>query len=114
MKTVKDNPPSQHLTGNPLAFDRRPCLGAREFEPSPGWGGEFEPKMSSLSSGDLVEEYKVTVVEFAFYEKSWVGGAFEQFCLEEEEGICINRCLKAQIPRGLSAGGHRSFDLIDT
>ena len=29
LKTVKDNPPSQHLTGNPLTFDRRLCPGAR-------------------------------------------------------------------------------------
>lgn len=44
LKTVKDNLPSQHPTGNPLAFDRRLCPGAREFEPLPGLGGEFEPE----------------------------------------------------------------------
>ena len=55
LKRVQDNLSSQHLTGNPLAFDRRPCSRAREFEPLPGWGGEFEPKVSCLSSRDLVE-----------------------------------------------------------
>ena len=43
LKTVKDNLPSQHLRGKPLAFDHRLCPGTREFEPLPGWGGEFEP-----------------------------------------------------------------------
>ena len=44
LKTVKDNLPSQHLRGKPLAFDHRLCPGTREFEPLPGWGGEFEPE----------------------------------------------------------------------
>ena len=42
LKTVKDNLPSQDLRGKPLAFDHRLCPGTREFEPLPGWGGEFE------------------------------------------------------------------------
>ena len=41
---------------------------------------------------------------FCLSRKSWVGWAFEQFCLEEEHGVCINRCSKAQMPRGLSRG----------
>ena len=74
LKTVKDNLPSQHLRGKPLAFDHRLCPGTREFEPLPGWGGEFEPECQAA-----VQSTSRKSRSSILPSTKKLGGAFQQF-----------------------------------
>ena len=69
LKTVKDNLPSQHLRGKPLAFDHRLCPGTREFEPLPGWGGDLNRSVKQRFSRRVESHGR----RFCLLRKSWVG-----------------------------------------
>ena len=107
LKTVKDNPPSQHLTGNPLAFDRRLCPGARLGNLNLCLAGVGNLNRSAKRRfSRRVESHGR---RFYLLRKSWVGN-FNNFFLCGGGGggngeIWTDQPSKVRMPKGLSRGG---------
>ena len=85
LKTVKDNPPSQHLTGNPLTFDRRLCPGARlgNLNLCLAGVGNLNRSVKQRFSRRVESHGR----RFCLLRKSWVGHFNNFFPLGGGEGV---------------------------